>query len=345
MSSTEDKVLGETKKKKPTMFKENIKNLEMPETIKEEFLNRGYDKNTWSKIVEYYNDEGTFPSGSSKQQVDKIESRLYQIYPEQYFLGEFENESVNEIYSITRSMRGHPDGQKLPFSFHTEMPDLEDLEAIVIDHGIIRSIIEKTDKIKLEDCEGLEKRLEPLKDTLDEVYEDLDVVRCGYLEDDVRDSVSKSTTVSWKKPLEFLDDVVSLRKQGKIDIDIRHPDDLQTRTMSYVVNYTNHNVSQEFEIIHSLEEISDGLPVSKYKMGQDDEAIVRTASEEYDKFMVLTYDSDFTDKLTYDTLWDLLEGEKPEFMEIEEENNCKAIPMLPSCAYSIFEPMVEEGYI
>jgi len=339
-------VLDEDFSQTGLQLKEDVRNLEDPEALQEEFLSRGYDKNTWLEVVKYYNDGGTLPDAdNTKRKVDKVEARLHKIYPEKYFLEEFETDEINEIYSITCSMRGRPDAQKLPFSFHDKIPDLTDLDAVVIDHSILRSIIEKTDKIKLEDCDDLEERLKPLKRTLDEVYDDIDVVNCGYLEEDMKDCISKSTAVSWKKPLEFLDELEKLRREEEVDIDIRHPDDLKTRALWHALDYTNHNVLQEFKIINTLNEISQELPVSEYDIGKDDEAIAETAAEDYDKFLVLTYDNDFIDNLRYDNLWDLLEENKSKFQEIEEEKDCEIIPMLPSCAYSIFEPLAKEGYI
>ena len=334
-------VLDEDFSQTGLQLKEDVRNLEDPEALQEEFLSRGYDKNTWLEVVKYYNDGGTLPDAdNTKRKVDKVEARLHKIYPEKYFLEEFETEEINELQSITSNISGECDGQNIPSSYGPKISKLEDLEAFVLDHSVFYSMINKTKKIKLEDQDKLSSRIEPLVKVLDEVEGELTVSGYDFL-CDFMDSFSKTTDVSWKKPLELLDDVIRLREQEVIDVEIRYPNNLKSKVRECKGKNENYNIEQDLELIKCLNEFANKLNIERYIKNEklrpyidtkeEDGAIIKACADDYNKAAILTYDSDFKED-------DYLKC-------IEMKTDSEIFPLLPSCAYSIFEPLAKEGYI
>ncbi len=299
------------------------------EEIRKELEKRGYNEDTWSKVKEFYH-MNILPSGDPEEKARKIESRLYKIYPEKYFEEKFENEEINNIYSV--SLRKKNDGRHLvlPFSYQDELElsEFDGVDGVVLDHSVVYSIMERSSTIKLDNM--LDKKVEPLKRVLDEIEERGESLRSvdPYgLAEDVKESISKTTSVQWYKPLELMDNILTWRKRGDVYIDLCYPDDLKEKATLHASRTGGNGIYRQIETINLLEDIGEPLDIPKslkksfekdFKTMAEDKTIIEVAKEKYEKPMIVTYDSDFKE---------LVDGE--------------VFSMLPDCANFVLRCTIE----
>ncbi len=332
---------------------ENLRNFQ------EVLEGRGYDIDTLEKVEDFYYGM-KLPTGHAEEQANKIEARLYKVYPERHLEGKYNNESVDKLHSIASNVKRSSKHLQVPFSYHSEieLSDFKDMEALIFDHSVVWGIIDQSKKIKLENPDMLQRRardkVEGMAEELEDVLDDLDydlqavdgrrILDKGKIYEEVIRSLSRTTVVSWEKPLELIDNVLEYRNSG-VNLDIRHPDDMLTEAGDYCTR-NGYNKHYDYEFIDCLEEISRPLPISnKYKNKEhpsdsshkeksydpEDAAIIEAAGEEYDKFAVITYDSDFKNNR--------------DLKDLEKDVGSESVPLLPDCADFILKCLFEEDML
>ncbi len=325
------------------------------EEVEDVLRNRGYDSDTIERGNRFYYGK-RFPEGNPEKQANKIEARLYRIYPEKYLVEKYQDDIVNKLYSISIMADKESRHLKTPFSYHSELKlsSFDDIDALILDHSVIWGMTTNSKQIKLENPDILDERtrykvesmFSDFQDVLDEVDGDLKTIKGdeifnrGKVYQEVLSSLSRTSVVSWEKPFELIDSI--LRYRDLFDIDIRHPDDILEEAGDFCF-LNGYNRYYDYEFIDCLGEISRPLVIStKAEEFEDlygcsdenktcdpeDAAIIEAAGEEYDKFAVITYDSDFS----YDK----------ELNRLGEEVGSEAVPLLPDCANFILRSLAEK---
>ncbi|MFP4116809.1 MAG: hypothetical protein ACLFQ8_02590 [Candidatus Aenigmatarchaeota archaeon] len=245
------------------ILEKDIANLEDPKAVKDEFLDRGYDEDTWFNVLEYYRRNGSFPHGELGKRADKISARIHEI-DDRFLERKFDSEEVNKLYSIASGMDRENNIQRSPLTYHDELKlsDFKDLEALVLDHNVIYGLFENSPQLKFKKQDGTE--------------------HIFYVE--------------WQKPLELIDNCLKLQE----DVDLRYPGNVFEDASKYC-DKNGYNKYLSFEFMKNLKKVGRPLPISYHSERlketldcNEDASIILSSSEEYDKFGVVTYDNHFT---------------------------------------------------
>lgn len=231
---------------------------------------RGYGEREWEKVTDFYRGK-EFPCGNPKAQADKIEVRLPKIYPEKYRHDKFNNDKVNEIYSIIQQNNRVGEIKCMPVSHHNEIDlcEFEEIDAVFLDHNVIYDMLDKVEK----------RRVDPKDD-------------------------EKEFKMPWYKPLEMVDNIIEWQEEDEIDLDLRYPGDLRDKACLYASKEDMEYIElqRELEVINCFKRIGKPMEIPRRHVEElredfrdmaEDMTILDRLDYFYQNPLIVTHDSGF----------------------------------------------------
>ncbi len=231
-----------------------------------------YGPDTARAVQDFY-DGNSFPQGDPEEVYKTLRTRLHRIYPEAFSTYVVDDDRLKHAYvAVDEGVEGNGSSDDICKAFYRkpyDLDEIEDIEAVVLDHCVLGDIVNKRNRIG-------EKVDEPVSDVVED-----------YLEDNLPGTF-------WYNGLDIMDDVLTANNQEQDDISIKIPagtvqrfrrkPEFDTTVVNEVFRYLD-KVTEEMALPENPRQISG------YENAVEDRKIAEAAERE--NALVVSTDEDF----------------------------------------------------